>query len=89
MTAQQLAAAPHKRHAGRKATGHILVGGLRGLATAVPSAFPAGRGGPWRVQGGGHLRRSAWRVMPAIDHHIVEIVAAPLFVTSGGRGALT
>jgi hypothetical protein len=35
MTAQQLAAAPHKRHAGRKATSHILVGGLCGLAWAA------------------------------------------------------
>jgi hypothetical protein len=35
MTAQQLAAAPHKRHAGPKATSHILVGGLCGLAWAA------------------------------------------------------
>ena len=35
MTAQQLAAPPHQRHAGPRATSHILVGGLCGLAWAA------------------------------------------------------
>jgi hypothetical protein len=35
MTSQQLAVPPQKQHAGRKATSHILVGGLCGLAWAA------------------------------------------------------